>query len=38
MTFLAHLTGADVGLVAALFLAAALLTLWGVQRAERERE
>jgi hypothetical protein len=34
---LAHLTAPDVGLVAALMLAAAVLALWGVRWLERGR-
>ena len=38
LTGLAHLTAPDVGLVAALMLAAAVLALWGVRWLERGRK
>jgi hypothetical protein len=38
MTILAHLTGTDLGLVAALFLAAALLAGLGARWLERGRK
>jgi hypothetical protein len=37
MTILAHLTGTDLGLVTALFLAAAVLAALGARWLERER-
>jgi len=38
MTILAHLTSTDLGLVSALFLAAAVLAAWGARRLERARK